>query len=76
MEAVDVGDPESIEALAKPIRARNQRLDALVNNTGVYQGPARQISDVNVLRSLLLTRALEPLLARNARVVMDGAAPS
>lgn len=69
-EAVDMGDPESIEALAKRLRARNQRLDALVNNAGVYQGPARQIWDVNVLGPLRLTRALEPLLARNARVVM------
>lgn len=69
-EAVDMADPESIEALAKRLRARNQRLDALVNNAGVYQGPARQIWDVNVLGPLLLTRALEPLLARNARVVM------
>jgi len=69
-EAVDMGDPESIEALAQRLRARNQRLDALVNNAGVYQGPARQIWDVNVLGPLRLTRALEPLLARNARVVM------
>ena len=65
-----MGDSESVEALAKRLRARNQQLDALVNNTGVYQGPTRQIWDVNVLGPLLLTRALEPLLARNARVVM------
>jgi NAD(P)-dependent dehydrogenase (short-subunit alcohol dehydrogenase family) len=44
-----MGDPESIEALAKRLRARNQRLDALVNNAGVYQGPVRRIWDVNVL---------------------------
>lgn len=69
-EAVDMGDPESIDALAKRLHARNQRLDALVNNAGVYRGPERQIWDVNVLGPLLLTRALEPLLARNARVVM------
>ncbi len=69
-EVVDMGDPESIEALAKRLRAGNQRLDALVNNAGVYRGPARQIWDVNVLGPLRLTRALEPLLAPNARVVM------
>jgi NAD(P)-dependent dehydrogenase (short-subunit alcohol dehydrogenase family) len=69
-EVVDMGDSESVEALAKRLCARNQQLDALVNNAGVYQGPARQIWDVNVLGPLLLTRALEPLLARNARVVM------
>src|SRR5262249_24850960 len=69
-EAVDMGNPESIAALAQRVRARNQPLDALVNNAGVYRGPARQIWDVNVLGPLLLTRALEPLLTRNARVVM------
>jgi NAD(P)-dependent dehydrogenase (short-subunit alcohol dehydrogenase family) len=36
----------------------------------VYRAPAREIWDVNVLGPLLLTRALEPFLARNARVVM------
>jgi len=70
-EAVDVGDPDSIEALAERLRARNERLDALVNNAGVYSGAgARRIWDVNVLGPLRLTRALEPLLAPNARVVM------
>ena len=70
-EALDVGDPASIEALAGRLRARNERLDALVNNAGVYSGAgARRIWDVNVLGPLRLTRALEPLLARDARVVM------
>jgi NAD(P)-dependent dehydrogenase (short-subunit alcohol dehydrogenase family) len=69
-EVVDLADAESIEALAARLRARSQRLDALVNNAGVYRGPARQIWDVNVLGPLRLTRALEPLLAGNARVVM------
>ena len=65
-----MADPESIEALARRLRAGNQRLDALVNNAGVYRGSARRIWAVNVLGPLRLTRALEPLLARNARVVM------
>ena len=69
-EAVDMKEHESIDALAKRLRARNQRLDALVNNAAVYHGTARDIWDVNVLGPLLLTAALEPLLARNARVVM------
>ena len=69
-EVVDVADPESIGALATRLRARDQRLDALVNNAGIYRGSARQIWDVNVLGPLRLTHALEPLLARNARVVM------
>jgi NAD(P)-dependent dehydrogenase (short-subunit alcohol dehydrogenase family) len=65
-----MGDPESIDGLAKRLRGRNQPLDALVNNAGIYRGPARQIWAVNVLGPLLLTRALEPLLVANARVVM------
>jgi NAD(P)-dependent dehydrogenase (short-subunit alcohol dehydrogenase family) len=69
-EVVDVADPESIAALATRLRARNQRLDALVNNAAIYRGSAREIWDVNVLGPLRLTHALEPLLARNARVVM------
>jgi carbonyl reductase 1 len=69
-EVVDVADPESIAALARRVRARPQRLDALVNNAGIYRGSARQIWDVNVLGPLRLTHALEALLAQNARVVM------
>lgn len=69
-EQVDMADAGSIEALAQRVRTRNQRLDALVNNAGVYNAPARQVWDVNVLGPLRLTRALEPLLAPNARVVM------
>ena len=70
VEIVDMADPESIEALAKRLLARNQQLDALVNNAGVYREPARRVWDVNVLGPLRLTRALQSLLNRNARVVM------
>lgn len=69
-EIVDMAEAESIEALTTRLRARNQRLDALINNAAIYSGPARQVWRVNVLGPLLLTRALEPLLVRNARVVM------
>lgn len=69
-EIIDMADPESIEALAERFRAQNQRLDALVNNAGVYSGVARQVWAVNVLGPLRLTRALQSLLVPNARVVM------
>jgi NAD(P)-dependent dehydrogenase (short-subunit alcohol dehydrogenase family) len=69
-EPIDMADPESIDTLAKRLRARNQRLDALVNNAAIYDGPARRIWAVNVRGPLLLTRALAPLLASHARVVM------
>ena len=69
-EALDVADAASIGALAERLRARDERLDALVNNAGVYTGRAAQIWTVNVLGPLRLTRALLPLLAPEARVVM------
>jgi NAD(P)-dependent dehydrogenase (short-subunit alcohol dehydrogenase family) len=69
-EILDVADPESIEALAQRLIARNERLDALVNNAAVYSAPARAIWNVNVLGPLRLTHALQPLLNRNACVVM------
>jgi NAD(P)-dependent dehydrogenase (short-subunit alcohol dehydrogenase family) len=69
-EVLDVSSEASIEALAQRLRARNERLDALVNNAGVYTAPVRETWDVNLLGPLRLTRALEPLLADNARVVM------
>lgn len=69
-EPVDMADPVSIAALAERLHAGDQQLDALINNAGVYNGPARHIWDVNVLGPLRLTRALQPLLAPNACVVM------
>lgn len=69
-ETLDVADEASIEALAGRLRSRDERLDALVNNAGIYSGPAHDVWNVNVLGPLRLTRALEPLLAPNARVVM------
>ena len=69
-ETIDVADLQSIQSLAERLRGRNQKLDALVNNAGVYDGRARRIWDVNVLGPLRLTRALTPLLATNARVIM------
>jgi NAD(P)-dependent dehydrogenase (short-subunit alcohol dehydrogenase family) len=69
-EQVDMASGESIESLAERLYARNRRLDALVNNAAIYDGPPRQIWAVNVLGPLLLTRGLEPLLAPNARIVM------
>jgi NAD(P)-dependent dehydrogenase (short-subunit alcohol dehydrogenase family) len=70
IEIVDMADPVSIEALAKRLLARNERLDALVNNAGVYREAARRVWDVNLLGPLRLTQALQNLLNPNARVVM------
>ena len=67
VEKLDVSDPESIAACAARVRGP---LDLLVNNAGVYTGPAPEIWAVNVRGPLLLTRALAPKLAKGARVVM------
>ena len=69
-EQVDMADARSIESLAQRLHASKETIDALVNNAGVYRASSRAIWDVNVLGPLRLTRALEPLLARGARVVM------
>ena len=69
-EIVDMADAGSIENLAERLRSRKQSLDALVNNAAIHDGPARRVWAANVLGPLLLTRALEALLAPNARVVM------
>jgi len=69
-ETLDVADAGSIESLAERLRVRNEQLHALINNAGVYNAPARETWDVNLLGPLRLTRALEPLLAPDGRVVM------
>ena len=69
-EPLDMGDPKSIDALAERLRAGSEHIDVLVNNAAIYRGSAREIWNVNVLGPLALTRALESLLAPNARVIM------
>ncbi|HET7401042.1 MAG TPA: SDR family NAD(P)-dependent oxidoreductase [Usitatibacter sp.] len=69
-EVLDVADAASIESLAERLRSRNEQLHALVNNAGVYNAAARETWDVNLLGPLRLTRALEPLIAPDGRVVM------
>ncbi len=39
-EAVDMAQPDSIEALAERLRVRDQRLDALVNNAESMRRPS------------------------------------
>ena len=67
VEQLDVSDPDSIVAFADRVQGP---LDVLVNNAGVYTGPARAIWAVNVRGPLLLTRALAGKLGKSARVVM------
>jgi len=73
--SLDVADPGGIAAFAEAVRDEGLLVDALVNNAGVYPErldarTARQAVTVNALGPLRLTRALAPLLAPGARVVM------
>jgi NAD(P)-dependent dehydrogenase (short-subunit alcohol dehydrogenase family) len=72
---LDVGDPASVDAFAERARREKLRIDALVNNAGVYLSGTdaaafRESIAVNVLGPLRLTDGLALLLAPGARVVM------
>jgi NAD(P)-dependent dehydrogenase (short-subunit alcohol dehydrogenase family) len=72
---LDVGSPPSVAAFAERVRREGSRIDALVENAGVYLSGTdadafRESMAVNVLGPVALLDALEPLLARSARVVM------
>jgi NAD(P)-dependent dehydrogenase (short-subunit alcohol dehydrogenase family) len=69
-EVIDVADAAGIQTLALRLRATGLRLDALVNNAGIYEATPSQLWRVNVLGPLRLTRALAPALAQGARVVL------
>ncbi len=72
--ALDVTDASSVAALARRLEAEDVRLDALVNNAGVYRvrgaGAARATMDVNFHGPLRVTDTLRRRLARGANVVM------
>jgi carbonyl reductase 1 len=64
--ALDVASPASIQDCARQVHGP---LHLLVNNAGVYRLPPAETWAVNVRGPILLTRALEPVLARDARIV-------
>jgi NAD(P)-dependent dehydrogenase (short-subunit alcohol dehydrogenase family) len=69
--AVDLSDGPSIDRLAARAADEGIRLDALVQNAGVYvEGAAGEILAVNLLAPVRLTDTLVPELSRGARVVM------
>ncbi|MGP6089583.1 SDR family NAD(P)-dependent oxidoreductase [Antarctobacter jejuensis] len=72
----DLSDLAEVAAMAREIRASQTRIDALINNAGVLKAAAPRTADgldlrfvVNSFAPALLTRALLPLLARDARIV-------
>lgn len=73
---LDLGSLRSIRALCATLNARGRRLDALVNNAGVFRSECGPTEDgferclgVNFLGPFLLTRLLLPLLDGGGRIV-------
>ncbi|GLZ80442.1 oxidoreductase [Actinorhabdospora filicis] len=74
--ACDLGDPASVRAFAEAVAARTERLDVLINNGAPYlHGDLLDASDEDIAATItagatgtvLLTRALLPLLRASAR---------
>lgn len=72
---IDVSNAESIQAAAKTLAAQTDKLDALVNNAGVYLDQSADALTVgtdiilatfetNTLGALMVTRAVLPLLKK------------
>ncbi|HET6631449.1 MAG TPA: SDR family oxidoreductase [Rhodanobacteraceae bacterium] len=74
IEALDLAEPDAIDALAARLAAERSSLDLLVNNAGVLvsgerfgkvrAAPLAESFAVNASAPLLLTQALAPLLER------------
>ena len=62
-------DMSSAASIATCARRLEGPIDVLVNNAGVYRAPREEIWAVNVRGPILLTRALNAVLADQARVV-------
>ena len=76
----DVADPDQVERLAARVRDAAGRLDVLVNNAGVSWAsgietfPVEKISylvKVNLIGTILVTRALTPLLVEQRGVIIN-----
>jgi NAD(P)-dependent dehydrogenase (short-subunit alcohol dehydrogenase family) len=68
---VDLSDRLAIDRFTARVYAKRLRLDALVENAGVYvEGSASEILAVNLLAPMRLGDLLVPSLARGARVVL------
>jgi NAD(P)-dependent dehydrogenase (short-subunit alcohol dehydrogenase family) len=72
----DLSHMDEVEALAKAVAERHDKLDVLINNAGIFHTPEAISRDgldvrfaVNTLAPWLLTQRLMPLLGPSARVV-------
>jgi NAD(P)-dependent dehydrogenase (short-subunit alcohol dehydrogenase family) len=66
--ALDVTSSDSIAGLAARLRRDAIRLDALVNNAGVYRDEPRRTIETNFFGPLRVTEALLPLLNDGATI--------
>lgn len=66
---LDVTDEASIANAVRLVRDGAIRLDALVNNAGIYRGDARDMIDTNFFGPLHVTEAVLPFLNDGASVV-------
>lgn len=74
--AADLTSIAQVDALAAAVTERHERLDALINNAGVFVVPDRRTADgldvrfvVNTVAPYRLTRRLLPLLGPAGRIV-------
>lgn len=78
--SLDVADEVSVRAAAETVRARQGRLDVLVNNAGILldghlgvlevDGDTfRRTMEANVLGALRMAQAFAPLMPRGGRIV-------
>ncbi len=72
----DLSNVSQVIQLADEIQKKHKVLDALINNAGVYKVPSVMTADeldvrfvVNTIAPYILTKALLPVLGKNARVV-------
>lgn len=72
----DLSRMADVEALAKAVGEKHDRLDVLINNAGIFKTPNPMTQDgldvrfvVNTLAPVLLTQRLLPLLGASGRVI-------
>lgn len=72
----DLSTTQDVLALAGEVKASHNRLDAIINNAGVFNVPEPRASNgldvrfmVNTIGPYLLTRELMPLLDKHSRVI-------
>ncbi len=72
----DLSRMADVEALAKAVAAKHDRLDVLINNAGVFRTPVPVLENgldvrfmVNTMAPYLLTQRLLPLMGTSGRVI-------